>query len=422
MVQQKQKLKRWAKLFAKIVLAIMLLGIYKDYSPVILESSSFWGTVYIYLHLGVGCFLVSRLLKKIGVRWHRELLFSGLILITLLLATETVLRFGVKTRLDYCEISGNSFRAKYFEQHIDSKELPYAPFDTVWTTKAEFSFHRVINENGIFEKSIPTKEPGEIRFLCLGDSFTEGVGTEYDSTWVKHTEKLMQQSRKDKKITFINAGTSGNDPFGEYHLLTTKLLNYQPDWVIMVTNNSDVFDYMERGGLERYKKDGTVSHRKGPWWYQAYRYSYIIRHIAHDVFHLKDFLVTEAEEQKLVNQSLAEMNTLFKSIDSLGTAKGFEFVLVLQPMFNEVETAQYNFEKVTELLAQRQYAIDLMPSMISQVSKLPPSTPFYWPLDAHYNALGYRFMAHGIFDYLDSIVPATAIDTLQNQNYAAPNH
>ncbi len=399
----------------------MIVGIYKDYSPIILESSSFWGTVYVYIHLGILCFAISWALKKLGVKWYREMLFSSIVLVFLLLSTEGVLRFVVKNHLDYCETSGNPFRARYFEQNIDPKEIPYAPFDTVWTTKTEFSYYRVVNEKGIFEKSIPQKEPGEIRFLCLGDSFTEGVGTEYDSTWVRHVEKLIQQRYTDNKIAFINAGTSGNDPFGEYHLLTTKLLDYQPDWVLMVTNNSDIFDYMERGGLERYSDDGTVNHREDPWWYQAYRYSYIVRHIAHDIFHLKDFLVTEAEEQQLITKGINDISALCQSMDSLGAKKGFRFVLILQPMFNEIESNHYNFESVDELLSNRQYSLDLMPSMLEQVEEIPPEKSYYWPLDAHYNALGYQFMGNGIYHYLDSLMQAATHDTVQNQTDATPN-
>lgn len=408
-------------LLLKVVLAIMAMGIYKDYSPLILDSSSFWGTVYVYLHLLVLCFIISWALNKLGVTWYRDILFTSILLLLLLLGTETILRFVVKNHLDYCEISGNPFRARYFEQNIDPKNTPYETYDTVWTAKTEFTYYRVINEKGIFEKSIPPKQAGEVRFLCLGDSFTEGVGTEYDSTWVKQTERLLQKNHPNTNITFINAGLSGNDPFGEYHLLTTKLIDYQPDWVIMVINNSDIFDFMERGGLERYKSDGTISHRTGPWWYQAYRYSYIVRHIAHDIFKLKDFLITEAEEARLIHEGIIEIANICQSTDSIGKKYNFEFLLVLQPMFNEVEENSYGFDELEQLLGKCNRSLNLLPSIKAQVEALPPYTPYYWPLDAHYNALGYQFMGTGIYQYLDSVAFPILRDSTQTPAHATTN-
>lgn len=408
-------------LLLKVVLVIMALGMYKDYTPLILRSSSFFATVYVYMHIAVLCFALSWLLEKLGIKWHREMLFTSIVLLLLLLGTETVLRFGVKTRLDYCETSGGPYRASMFEQNIDPNEVPYKPSDTVWTHKTEFNYYRVVNEQGLFEKNIPPKQPNEVRFLCLGDSFTEGVGTDYDSSWVKQVERLMQQQHDSVKITFINAGMSGNDPFGEYHLFTSKLMGYQPDWVIMMTNNSDVFDYMERGGLERFKPDGTISYRKGPWWYQAYRYSYIVRHIAHDVFHLKDFLITDAEEQQLITQGIKEISALCQTMDSLGAAEGFNFVLALQPMYYEVEAKEYNFKGFTNLLGACKHTVDIMPSMIEQVQQLSTNTPYYWPLDVHYNALGYQFVGNAVYQYLDSIAYPSSIDTTQSLTNAPSN-
>jgi len=383
----------------------MAVGIYKDYSPIILELNSFWATVYIYFHALVLCIALSLVLKRLGVKKHREILFSSIILLCLLLGTETILRFVVKTHLDYCETSGNPYRARLFEQNIDSKEVPYAPFDTVWTSKTEFSYFRIPNEQGIFEKRIGAKRAGEKRFLCLGDSFTEGVGTTYDSTWVKGVERLMQAARPLSEITFINAGQSGSDPFTEFTLLQTKLMAYQPDWVIMMINNSDINEFIERGGLERYNSDGTIDYRKGPWWYQAYRYSYIVRHIAHDVFQLKDYLISAEEHTKLVDEAYVAINSICQKMEKLGKENGFKLVLVVQPMHYEVVANEYAFASFATLKNATTFGTDLMPYLANRVTALEPNTRYYWPLDVHYNALGYQLVADGVHQYIDSILP-----------------
>jgi lysophospholipase L1-like esterase len=341
--------KKWIRLLAKAVLLFLFGGFCYDYVPVLLNSSSFAATVFLYFLIALIFIALTFVLKRLGVKKHREILFSSIILLCLLLGTETILRFVVKTHLDYCETSGNPYRARLFEQNIDNKEIPYAPFDTVWTSKTEFSYFRIPNEQGIFEKPIPTKKAGQKRFLCLGDSFTEGVGTAHDSTWVKGVERLLKAAKPMSEITFINAGQSGNDPFAEYTLLQTKLMGYQPDWVIMMVNNSDINEFIERGGLERYKSDGTIDYRKGPWWYQAYRYSYIVRHIAHDIFDLKDYLISAEEHTKLVNEAYLAISSLCQKMEKLGDENGFKFVLVVQPMHYEVAVKKYAFPNFSSI-------------------------------------------------------------------------
>jgi lysophospholipase L1-like esterase len=405
------KTKKWITRLLKAVLLFLFAGFCYDYIPVLLKSSTFAATVFIYFVIGLIFIGLSFLLKKLGIKNHREILFSSIILLCLLLGTETILRFVVKTHLDYCETSGNPYRARLFEQNIDSKEVPYPPFDTVWTSKTEFSYFRIPNEQGIFENRIGAKRAGEKRFLCLGDSFTEGVGTTYDSTWVKDVEQLLKSSLPNRDITFINAGLSGSDPFAEYTFLETKLLDYQPDWVIMMVNNSDINEFIERGGLERYKTDGTIDYRKGPWWYQAYRYSYIVRHIAHDIFDLKDYLISAEEHSKLVDEAYVAIGSVCKKIEKLGDENGFKFVLVVQPMHYEVAAKKYAFPNFSALKSATKYSVDLMPYLVGRVKSLKPDTKYYWPLDVHYNSLGYQLAGDGVYQYLDSILPSDYHDS-----------
>jgi hypothetical protein len=188
-------------------------------------------------------------------------------------------------------------------------------------------------------------------------------------------------------------------------------MGYQPDWVIMMVNNSDINEFIERGGLERYKSDGTIDYRKGPWWYQAYRYSYIVRHIAHDIFHLKDYLISAEEHNKLVGEAYTAISSIYKKMEKLGDENGFKFVLVMQPMHYEVAVNKYAFPNFSSINNASKYSVDLMPYLVNHVKNLKPNTKYYWPLDVHYNTLGYQIVADGIYHYLDSILPP---------NYQAP--
>lgn len=85
--------------------------------------------------------------------------------------------------------------------------------------------------------------------MCLGDSFTECMGSTGDSTF----EHLLAWGNDSLEV--MNCGMAGSDPFFEYKLFEDKLLKYKPDDVFVFVNVSDIFDVMTRGGFERFRTD-----------------------------------------------------------------------------------------------------------------------------------------------------------------------
>jgi hypothetical protein len=55
--------------------------------------------------------------------------------------------------------------------------------------KPEFHYMHTYNSLGLRDKEFSeTRKPNEYRIMGIGDSFTEGVGTAQDSTWLKQLE------------------------------------------------------------------------------------------------------------------------------------------------------------------------------------------------------------------------------------------
>ncbi len=397
------KNRKWLIVFIKAILLFLFAGFCNDY---ILSSNSFLATIFVYSLLLAAWYFFTLILKKIPCNIHKELFFSGLVLLVLLLFVEVYLRFGVKTHLDFGEINGLSGRSNLYSSSMADAYIAPKPSQVVSYRNKEFSFYRKKNDKGLSEKNIPKKDSAEIRILCLGDSFTEGAGTSYDSSWVKHTEALLNETNRGNKFTLINAGLSGSDPFFEYLLLKNNLLDYKPDWVIMNVNQSDIFDFIIRGGMERFKSDGTVQYNYRPWWYQAYRYSYITRHIVHDVFHLSQMLHTIEDEQKLVARAIKEINAVGQSLEKLGDEAGFKFVMVLQPLHSEIEANRYLYNNYLHIIDNLRYTINLMPCFVDRVKHLNDKSGYYWPADTHFNTKGYQIMGECIFENLDSILIA----------------
>ncbi len=399
--KQLTKRKKWLILLFKATLLFLFAGFCNDY---ILSSNSFFATIFFYTLLLAAWYLITRALKKFRFKFYNELFFTGLILLVLLLSVEASLRFVVKNHLDFGEINGLDGRANLYNNSMADAYVWPEPNRSTAYSNNEFKYYREKNNKGLSEINIPPKEKGEIRILCLGDSFTEGAGTSYDSSWVKQVEVLLHESCNGNHITLINAGLSGSDPFFEYQLLKNNLLDYQPDWVIMNVNSSDIFDYLARGGMERFRKDGSIHYKNAPWWYQAYKYSYIIRHFAHDVLHLTKMLNTKEEERHLTAKAIRDINAVGHSMDRLADEMGFRFVMTLQPLHYEIEANQYTFNNFTAITSNLRHTYNLMPCLKESTKQLDKPNDYFWPIDKHFDSKGYQLMGDCIFEYLDSIL------------------
>jgi hypothetical protein len=141
------------------------------------------------------------------------------------------------------------------------------------------------NSVGIRERNITAQEIDTSNvILCLGDSFTEGIGAPQGSSYVRLLDTMLKI--KNKNVLCVNGGISGSDVFFEFHKLEKILYNtYKPQKVIISINDSDISDITFRGGSGRFLANGYLRYRSSaPWWEYIYSWSYICRIIAHQVF------------------------------------------------------------------------------------------------------------------------------------------
>ena len=155
--------------------------------------------------------------------------------------------------------------------------------DVLWTSHtAEFKYDYLANSVGI--QSINTDEVLNNRYkiLCLGDSFTEGIGSPQDSSWPVLLESKLNLLWPDS-FQVINAGIGGSDLFYQWKLYTDILKNYSPDEIIFCLNTSDATEIIIRGGEERFLPDSTISYKSSPFIEKIYKSSYIARYIIQEV-------------------------------------------------------------------------------------------------------------------------------------------
>jgi lysophospholipase L1-like esterase len=302
---------------------------------------------------------------------------------------------------------------KTYRENVDGYYIsPYAAVDrsyyhlwtpgaSHWLTKPEYSYSRPTNSLGFADREWRRERNGhELRILALGDSFTEGDGAPYDSSYVA----LFQQRLSALPDSFyvMNGGICGSDPFTNYVILRDKLLPYYPDMILQSIGSDDMMnDILIRGGLERFQKDGTVRYSSGPWWEPIYAASHIsrvfIRKAGYNEVLIKDELNAEQKDRVL-----RHMEELFVQYDSLCKSNHIDLIVVLHPEKEELmnNSFRYDFAGLKAILEKHGVkVIDLLPSYHAYLER-NHSDPraYYWVYDGHHNSKGYKMMAETTFE------------------------
>lgn len=328
-------------------------------------------------------------------------------LAVLAFGVEIISRFGFRSHATFVEESG-------FDTFVSGFEKPwnrsgwlhvYPAYFELRHHYQEFSHLRVTNRLGLAEQDIPpTKAPGEFRILALGDSFTEGVGTVYDSTWAKAFQRKLSATWPDNRITTFNAGILGSDPFFEYTLLRERLSDLQLDLVIVAINGSDIDDIIMRGGMERFHPDGSTVYRMAaPSWEWLYGISFIFRHYVHDVLRYDWKFMTPDEAAAAQNAAVAQIKSAIDAFARLAEEAGFDLLFVTHPRKQEVIATEYFFglrDVVTDLTSHPGLAsFDLLQYYRSNgIMSEENVAEFYWVIDPHHNGRGYQAMGEAIAD------------------------
>lgn len=98
------------------------------------------------------------------------------------------------------------------------------------------------NRDGLRGPDLPEKAPGERRVLLLGDSFTWGLGVEFDEAIPAQLERLLRADAAGP-VRVGNAGMWGTGPREWGYTLERHRATFQPDLVVAVSYlGNDVLD------------------------------------------------------------------------------------------------------------------------------------------------------------------------------------
>ncbi len=395
--------------YLKASLYFFLLGVFLLGGTYLLSQAKFRVITYISyftIWLGLGFlslsfFYLIFFVLKINKELKNNILLSLYAVFIVLILFEIGLRVSGK----FHTYNEKSWGGKYLflnkSVNTDSWFFLHTPNTTIDAGTQEFKYYRSINALGLPEKEIPAKEEGEIRILALGDSFTEGVGVPFDSTWVKKLPLCLNKNYKDKKITTINAGVGGSDLAYTYLLYKEKLLNLESDIVIFFINTSDVHDFALRGGLERFQPDGTVR-IESPWWEWLFSSSHIVRfyfrYLKSYSGNLKPYQVEKSRRQLFSYWGLE----IVEKIRSVALEKQARIIFVSHPLKTNYKypIVRNPLVRFMDSLEQKQIpTLQIKDSFdkkgdstVAQISK------YFWPIDQHFNQKGNDFVSQAICD------------------------
>lgn len=300
----------------------------------------------------------------------------------------------------YSEKIRHGYVSKYSSEW-ETYYRTYLPYQELVMDRIDFKHVRQVNSLGFSDREWAVeKTKNEKRILCLGDSWTEGIGAVHDSTYVSILGSLLRQ--KDTSYTVMNAGTAGDDPCVNFVNYRDHLAKFKPDIIIQTLSSNDMnTDIATKGGMERFQQNGTIKLPDAPWWEPLYALSYISRTLFHAMGY-NELLLREPFSAELKTKLDQQAMVLFNLYSELAKKEGALLIVVLQ---TDGRGRDYDLSPIVKHLQtlDNVKVYDLLPYYLGEFDKNGDNTDaYYWKHDGHHTAKGYVLMAKGIEKAIDS--------------------
>ncbi|MCB9232537.1 MAG: hypothetical protein H6581_12780 [Bacteroidia bacterium] len=338
-------------------------------------------------------------MKKLGFR-------VGMLLL-ILLSGEIFLRVA-GWYSTYPEQNGQKYRSPY--QPPQSHIYSYTPDTSFVYSCPEFSFPYQINHDGIRDQNHP--EPGslstEYRVLFLGDSFVESQGAPQDSILTTQMAGFWRDKFPQIPARMMSGGVAGSDPWFGYILLKEQLLHLKPNLVLLSINQSDFEDFILRGNMERFLENGIVKY-PNPFGNEGlYHRLHLFRFIIHEIYGLDRNFQTSTERKSRLQNAVPELTKLIRAFDQLGLEHGFSVLPVVYPLPGDMQgEGEYYFTETHLLVDSLQLRpvpfLELGPCLREKMVENGVLEDYFWKIDRHYNAKGYRVLGECIVEGLEGL-------------------
>ena len=354
-----------------------------------------------YFMIGFAIFWINRLVKEGGRDLNIRLFAASLIFI--IGFGEIVSRIKGDNQV-YME----SIKTPINHILFTSYASPFIPADKGWLHLQVSGYHKrdetteyvreawQTNNEGLKDQNWSLAKTDKCRVIVIGDSFTEGAGASLDSSYTK----LL--SKTNTNIEIMNAGVSGSDPAFELRLLEMRLFKYHPDIVIMSINNSDIYDFITRGGMERFRADSTLQFRPAPWWEPLFANSFLARSLVNGICKVDKNLMRPEDIHKAYPMALSQLYEVILQASNECHERNIRFIANFHPIHAEVTKDSMECKPVMQKLQSRSVeTFDMLDYFTHHGIDSAHAGVYYWPIDGHHNNKGYAVMAEGLATLLN---------------------
>lgn len=238
------------------------------------------------------------------------------------------------------------------------------------------------------------KQPGELRILAVGDSFTFGSGVQLEDTWCQVLERLLKKDHKGP-VEVINGGfaTGSHWPPGYVDWLKSDGLALQPDMVIVGLCLNDLHHKIPMLGYP--VEDANLK----PWLGGVSQLLWYIQ----KAWRLQEMKAAKVDFAQVLGQDPKEWQETQKAlctIRDLMAKHDVRFLVAILPMVSQLgENCPYAglHELVSKFCAKEKIeCVDLLPTV-----RFREETDLWaHPTDQHPNDVANRLFAEGLHKYL----------------------
>lgn len=276
-----------------------------------------------------------------------------------------------------------------------------------------------VNALGLRDDDLPReKPPGELRVLCLGDSFTFALGVRFEDLYAQQLETRLRARLAPRSVQVINAGIAGYNTRQELVYLLSEGLELEPDvvtigfyWNDLIGNEGPLPDLHATPRITPSAAyyDRPAEHRLPQGIRDALRRSVLLYHIVIRSKQIGALLRPAAEPYTLVQRAILDGDDAFLEpywratgerllgIAQAAKAKGIPVILVVFPDETYLKHGPADGAYARRVLAAwgpaREAFIDLEPAY--RVALRRGENPFL-PYDLHPNATGMRLAADAL--------------------------
>ncbi|MCB9256452.1 MAG: hypothetical protein H6579_04925 [Chitinophagales bacterium] len=280
----------------------------------------------------------------------------------------------------YPEKNGSN---KYTSPLFTRAPTPFNPGSSLADEKIEFHYVHHFNDLGYQDQNPRSKI---FKAFLLGDSFVQGVGTDSLHTIDKQLEKKIGCDN-----CIMSLGLSGSDLVTHFAQFQKVVENgYHAEYALLNLNYTDLFEISIRT-----KEIKEIEQRETSLAIQfLYGYSYLIRHLCHDVFRLNYNFLNPKEQELLYSEiHVLILNYIYKYKEYCDH-NNINLIVVFQPCLEECTSKIYQLDQEISLIMADTsvWAINMNNYFNNACLN------YYWPIDGHFTTEGYTFYSEKLYE------------------------